>query len=147
MRRNIHPYLSDPLIERFKAYCAATGATESSVAEAALQQFLDDSKDFTLVMRRLDRMGRTLGRLERDLGMLSEAFSVFVQLWFAHTPKIAEVEKDASKRQAWDRYLQYVDFVASKLSTGHRFIDDLVQDDIADTTELAEAVSASGDRP
>lgn len=143
MRRNIHPYLSDNIYDRFKSYCAATGSTESSVAEAALQQFLDDSKDFTLVMRRLDRLGRNIGRIERDLEIFSEAFSIFVQMWFAHTPKISESERDVSQRQAWDRYQQFVDYVASKLASGHRFINDMIQDNIADPSELSKAVSDS----
>jgi len=138
-RKNIHPYISDEILKRFKKYCSSMNLTESSVVEAALQKYFDaDSKDFPLLLKRLDRLQRALGRIERDLSMLAEAFSVFVQLWFAHTPKIDEDEKDASKRQAGDRYNQFVDFVASKLTSGHRFIDDLVQFDLTDGSDPKE---------
>jgi hypothetical protein len=143
-RKNIHPYISDEVFKRFKKYCASLDLTESSVAEAALQKFFDgDNNDFPLLLKRLDRLQRALGRTERDLSMLSEAFSVFVQLWFAHTPKIDESEKDASKRQAGDRYNQFIDFVASKLTSGHRFIDDLVQFDLTDGSTPKETSKTS----
>jgi hypothetical protein len=146
-RRNIHPYISDDVFNRFKKYCSSLGLTESSVVEAALQKFFDgDASDFPLLLKRLDRLQRALGRMERDLAMFAEAFSVFVQIWFAHTPQIDEDEKDASKRQASDRYNQYVDFVATKLTSGHRFIDDMVQFDLTtgldpkETNDLKEEI-------
>ena len=143
-RKNIHPYISDEVFKRFKKYCASLDLTESSVAEAALQKFFDgDNNDFPLLLKRLDRLQRALGRTERDLSMLSEAFSVFVQIWFAHTPKIDETEREASKRQAGDRYNQFVDFVASKLTAGHRFIDDLVQFDLTDRSDPKETAKIS----
>lgn len=139
-RKNIHPYISDEIYNKFKKYCASLDLTESSVVEAVLQKFFDaETKDFPLLLKRLDRLQRAIGRVERDLSMVTEAFSVFVQIWFAHTPKIDESERDASKRQAGDRYNQFVDYVASKLTSGHRFIDDLVQFDLTEGSGIEES--------
>ena len=139
-RKNIHPYLSPELYAQFKAYCKRINATESSVIGSALKEYFDDSTDMKLLLRRLDRLGRHATRLERDINAIAEAFAVFVQLWFAHTPSIGENEKDAARREAWNQYQKFVEYVATQMAGGHRFIDDLVQDTIADEDELHQAV-------
>lgn len=137
-QRRIQPYLSHTLHKRFKQYVAAhPGASESSIAEAAISEFLDDSKDSTLLLRRLDRQARAIERLERDMGILMEAFSTYMQYWFAHTPEVAEAQKDAARLTSRKRYEDFVAYVADQFAGGHRFVDDLAQDTIADETELA----------
>jgi len=144
-RKNIHPYLSPELYAQFKAYCKRINATESSVIGSALKEYFDDSSDMKLLLRRLDRLGRHATRLERDINAIAEAFAVFMQLWFSHTPSIGENEKDAARREAWNQYQKFVEYVATHMAGGHRFIDDLVQDTIADEDELHQAVSSSED--
>ena len=140
-RKNIHPYLSTELYEQFKAYCKRVNATESSVIESALKEYFDDSKDMKLLLRRLDRIGRYLNRLERDINATAEALAVYVQLWFAHTPRIGDNEKDAARQEAWNQYQKFVDYVANQMAGGHRFVDDLIQDVVGDEDELKKAVS------
>ena len=123
----IQPYVSDNTYKQLKKESRLPGRTVSSIIEAALQEYFDDAKDFPLVLRRLDRIQRAIERVERDQQMLTEAFAVFVQIWFAHTPKIDSDSKNAAQRQAMDRYNQFVDFVAKKITSGHRFIDDMAQ--------------------
>ncbi|WP_156778009.1 hypothetical protein [Chlorobium ferrooxidans] len=48
-------------------------------------------------------LGRHATQLELDINSMTEAFAVFVQLWFAHTPSIGENEKDAARREAWNQ--------------------------------------------
>ena len=74
--------------------------------------------------------------MECDINAMAEAFAVFVQLWFAHTPSIGENEKDAARREAWNQYQKFVEYVATQIAGGHRFIDDLVQETIADKDGL-----------
>jgi len=143
-RKNIHPYLSPELMKNFKSYCNKNNVSQSSVVEAALQEYLDDNSDIRLLLRRLDRQGRHLDRLERDVTVLSEAFGVFVQLWFAHTPRLGDTERKSAEKEAWDRYSQFVDYVSSQITGGHRFINDLVQDVVGYQDELKQAVNDDG---
>jgi len=136
----IRPYLSPTLHKRFKRYCKAHGHSESSVTEAALLEYLDETKDMTLLLRRLDRQQRMIGQLQRDFNVLSEAFGVYVQLYFAHTPEVETHSKEAAKHQGLKRYNQFVDYVAQQYSGGHRFINDLAED-VADPSELAAIVA------
>lgn len=143
-RKNIHPYLSPELFQRFKSYCSKRNISQSSVVEAALQEYLDDNSDIRLLLRRLDRQGRHLDQVERDVTALAEAFSVFVQLWFAHTPRLGDEDKKGAEKEAWNRYSQFVEYVARQLGGGHRFINDLVEDVLGDEEELKKAVDGEG---
>ena len=146
-QKRIQPYLSLELHKRFKRYVGAhgRGVSESSVVESALVEYLDESKDMTLLLRRLDRQNRSIGRLERDIAILTEAFTTYTQYWFAHTPEVASAQKDAARISSKIRYQDYVNFVADQYASGHRFVDDLAQESIADDDELAAAVNGEID--
>jgi len=131
----IYPYLSPKLHKRFKRYCQANGHSDSSVVEAALNEYLDDTKDMTLLLRRLDRQQRSQGRLQRDVDILMEAFAVYVQLWYSYKPNLKGKEREAAMASGSYRYQQYVDYVARQYGGGHRFVDDLAKD-ISDDEEL-----------
>jgi hypothetical protein len=136
-RRRIHPYVSAPLRDRLTRYCAAAASTESAVVEAALHEYLGETGDRTLLFRRLDRLGRALARAERDRELHAEAFAVFVKLWFAHTPSVPADARKAAQSTAEHRYAQYVDFIASQFSGGHRFLDDLPREVLGEEGELS----------
>lgn len=139
----IQPYLPTALRQRFTAYCAATGTTESAVVQAALKQYLDGTSDQALIIRRMDRLGRAIERLERDLGLLSEAFAVWVQIWFAHAPTIPASGRDTARRESAGRFQQYVAHVATRLSAGKRFVDNFAKEKVADDAELASIIQAA----
>jgi hypothetical protein len=141
-RVRLLPYVEAPLADRLDAFCAATAATESAVVAAALRQYLDGTSDATLLLRRIDRVGRAAARHQRDLELLSEAFAVFVRLWFAHTPTVPEEGKRAARASAESRYRQFVEHVAEHFSGGHRFLDDLPHESIGDESELTAVAAA-----
>jgi hypothetical protein len=140
------------LRERLAAYCAASRVTESAVVCEALEKYLDRTGDLELILRRLDRQSRALDRLERDVDMNSQAFGLFVRLWFAHMPRIAQEARAAATASAEARYRRFLDRLAQLIARGGRFIDDLTQDRIADDKELDEIARAAspsvpGDTP
>lgn len=146
-RVRLVPYVDAKLAERLGEFCAAAGATESAVVGAAIRQYLDGTSDTALLLRRMDRLGRAVARQQRDLELLSEAFGVFVRLWFAHTPTIPEDGKKSARANAESRYAQFVEHVTEQFSGGHRFLDDLPREPIGDREDLAAtAVTAVSDR-
>ncbi|HEV3189559.1 MAG TPA: hypothetical protein VGY54_03635 [Polyangiaceae bacterium] len=142
----LQSYVEPVVAERVDRFCAATGLSESTLLKSSVCQYLDGTSDLTLVLRRLDRVGRALERDHRDLEFLSEAFAVFVKLWFAHTARVPEDEKPAARKDAEGRYKEFVEHVLAQFSGGRRFLDDLPRESIADDAELAalsgEAVSS-----
>ena len=142
-RVRLLPYVDPALAQRVDQFCAAADVTVSAVVAAAIQQYLDGTSDATLVLRRLDRLGRAVARNQRDVELLSEAFAVFVRLWFAHTPAIPEAAKGSVRASAESRYRRFVEHVAEQFSGGHRFLDDLPHEAIGDEGELAAVAESS----
>ena len=142
-RVRLVPYVPAELGERVVAACASSGVTESAVVEAALRQYLDGTSDRTLLLRRLDRLGRAVERDHRDLELLTETFAVYMRLWFAHTPSIPEDGKHAARMTAESRYRQFVQHVAEQFSGGRRFLDDLPHEVVAEDAEMEIAGGAA----
>jgi hypothetical protein len=118
------------------------------IVDESLRQYLDQSGEVAQVLARLDRLGRSIDHLKRDLELLSEFQGVFVRIWFAHTPPIAESEKELAQRQGAKRFEQMLDFVSRRIQTGHRFGKEVTRDGAADERERTEVASrgADGDR-
>jgi hypothetical protein len=142
-RARIHPYLEPALAKQLAAYSAATGIASSSVVQAALHQYLDRTDDRSLMLRRLDRLGRAHERAHRDLEFLSEAFGVFVRLWLAYTPQIPDDAKQSARRTSESRFAQYIEHVVERFTGGHRFLDDLPREELADEAELTNLAGRS----
>jgi len=125
-KESLQTYLTRELKNRLKDHVSCgKGRTQSSVIEAALTAYFDDATDSDVLYRRLDRLSRTLNKLSRDQDLLNESFAVFVQLWFAHTPRLPESERDGAQRYAASRFAQFVEHVAGQFAEGHRFAEDL----------------------
>jgi|ERR1700722_15851336 len=140
-RIRLQPYVDAPLAKQLAAYSAATGMTTSFVVQGALRQYLDRTDDKTLLLRRLDRLGRAWDRTQRDLEIHMEAFAIYVKLWFAHTPQIADNAKDYARRTAESRFAQFQEHLVERFQGGRRFVDDLPREVIADEAELSRMAS------
>src|ERR1700730_9902327 len=92
-RVRLLPYVPEELATRVAHVSSSSGVTESAIVEGALREYLDGTGDKALLLRRLDRLDRSVARDHRDLELLSEAFAVFVRMWFAHTPRVREEAK------------------------------------------------------
>ncbi len=125
----LQPYVDAELAKRVASYCGAHGISEAALIRTAIRQFLDGSGDGVILLRQLSRMGRDVQKVHCDQELLSEAFAIWVRLWFAHTPAIADDAKRAARVSAEARYQQYVEHLASQFSGGKRFIDDLPKED------------------
>jgi AcrR family transcriptional regulator len=123
------------------SYCAAGKITKRAVFEAALDQYLSATDDMALVLRRLDRLGRADDRLQREVEFLSLSFSVFVQLWLAHTPSVRDHAKPDVRSDAESRHRQFMDHLAQEFTGGRRFLDDLPRERVADEGELTAAAT------
>jgi hypothetical protein len=142
-RARLVPRVPAELAQRLADVCASTNSTETAVVVAALRKHLDGTSDRTLLFRRLDHLDRAVERSHRQLGLLSEAFGVFVQVWFAHAPTLDEEEKKSARRDADSRYRRFLQHVTQRFSGGPRFLDDLPRESIADDAELDAIVDNS----
>jgi len=146
-RVRLLPYVAEEIARRVANVSASTGVTESAIVEAALRQYLDGTGDKTLLLRRLDRLGQAVTRDRRELEILSQAFAVFMRLWFAHTPSLEEDAKPSARVNAESRYQQFVEHVGKQFSDGRRFVDDLPQGLAANDGEPDAIVRSSTGLP
>lgn len=142
-RVRLQSYVDSHVGQRLEAFCAANRVTESAVVQAAVLQYLDGTGDATLLLRRLDRLGRAGARTQRDVELLSEALATWIKLWFAHTPQIPDDAKASARASAHARFRNFVAHLAEQFSDGHRFLDDLPRECVAEEAELAAATLAS----
>jgi hypothetical protein len=118
--------LSVELRAKLAKYCAASGISERTVIEDALQKHLDSKSDTELLLRRFDQVKRDMARDHRDLELLSEAFGRYMRLWFvAHVPNTAEAGRAAARGAAETQYRQFAQHLGAQFKGGHRFVDDV----------------------
>ena len=117
--------LSAELRDKLARYCAASGISERTAIEDALQKHLGNESDTELLLRRFDRVERDMARDHRDLELLSEAFGRYMRLWFAaHAPSAGEAGKAAARAAGEVPYRQFAQHLGTQFKQGHRFIDD-----------------------
>ena len=133
----LHARVSTQISTLLRQHCASHRVCARAVVEAAIRDYVSGVSDPELLMRRLDRLGRAQDRVQRDIDLMMETFAIFVKLWFAHTPAVAQESKRAAQSAAETRYRQFIEYVGQQFAGGHRFIQDLPHEVLADPGELS----------
>jgi hypothetical protein len=118
------------------------GVSKSAVNHAALARYLDDTNHDQAILRKLDRIERNQERGQRDGDFLVEAFAVFVQIWLAHTPRLADADKPSAEQSALQRFREYAEHVAEKVAEGGTFLGHLVRKNVSDGETAASEPTA-----
>src|SRR5450755_1105494 len=139
-RQIVHSRVTDDVYRRLKAYCARVGTSESAVANTAFHQYLDQSSEAALVIRRLDRLTRRISRLQREIDVLAEFTTVWAKMWFAHTPQLSDDARKTAQQTAAKRYAELIDFLTKRMSGPKRFIIDLLGRDTDSETAIAASI-------
>jgi len=142
-RDRITPYVPRQVSQRLRAICASTGVTESAFVTAALVREMDGTSDMMLILRRLDRLGRALARVHRDLELLLELVGAYVFRSLAQEPNVPEELRVEMRARGVERYKQFVEHVGKRFLGGHRFVDDLPHEVIANDAELDAMLAKS----
>jgi hypothetical protein len=127
-RAQIHPRLPAEITNRIRVFAASKGSSQSSVIEAALATYLDDSGERAVILRRLDRLAHAVRKIDRDVAIVADAFSVFVEIWLSHTTRIPDHERIKAEQTAQKRFLHFRELLGGRLATGRSFIADLVRE-------------------
>jgi hypothetical protein len=131
-RQPTKTYVPVALRNRLRQYAAKKGVSESSVNHAALARYLDDTNHDPAVLRKLDRIERNQERGQRDSDFFVEAFAVFVQIWMAHTPRLADADKPSAEQSALQRFREYAEHVVEKVAEGGTFFADRAREHVAE---------------
>jgi hypothetical protein len=119
-KERIQPWVSGGLRQKLRASAAAQNVTESSLTEAALTEYLDPERvDRDWLARRLDLLSQAVAqvhagleranaRAERDMGLVLDAFGVFVRYVFLHATTKPGAEQEKIMEATYQTFLRLV---------------------------------------
>ncbi|NKB53749.1 MAG: CopG family transcriptional regulator [Rhizobiaceae bacterium] len=125
----VHIYLGRDR-HRIKQEAARRGVSMSRLVQAALMAFLDADQDKreALVLRRFDRLSRQMGKIERDLSVLTETVALYIQYELAVTPPVPVSDQAAARAQAHERFKHFIERVARRMADGKSLINEVVEE-------------------
>lgn len=119
-KERIQQWVSSSLRQKLRASAAAQNVTESSLTEAALTEYLDPERvNRDWLARRLDLLSQAVAqahaalerantRAERDMGILFDAFGVFVRYVFLPAITQPGAERQQIIEATYQKFLRLV---------------------------------------
>jgi hypothetical protein len=149
MKRRICSYVSDKSGELLDAATKKPGVTKSAVLDAALRAYLAPKRDQSLdaaLMRRLDRLTRRQGLIERDVAIATETIALFVRYFLTITPPLPQAEQEAARMVGRERFQVFVAQVGRRLGSDRRLVSEVLESIVAENPELfASAAGEEGE--
>jgi hypothetical protein len=141
-KHKVTAYLDAGVARDLAALAARRRVPATRIVEAAVASFLSpDGADQTeaAITRRLDRLTRTMERLERDQEITGEALALFIRFWLTTTPPVPDDLREAAQAKGRERYGSFVETLARRLAKGTTLSREL-------TREVAAASKRAGRR-
>lgn len=130
-KKRLSIYLDPDLMRLLADFADRREQSRSTIAEVAIASFLspdaDDRKE-AAIAKRLDRIDRTLQRLERDLGIANEAFAIFIRSWLTSTAAPPETFQQAARAKGGERYDKFLEALGRRLAKGPRLGQELIEE-------------------
>lgn len=130
----LNVYFDPSLTSELELLAARRKVSKSQVVEAALASYLSpDAADQheAAITRRLDRLTRTVERLERNQTITTEALALFIRFWLTTTPPLPDTMRETAQAKGRERYEGFVETLGRRLAKGSTLTKE-VSEDIAD---------------
>lgn len=130
-KQRLSVYLDPDVKRRLTDFAERRGQSGSLIAEAAIASFLSpdaDERKEAAIGKRLDRIDRSIQRLERDVGIVNEAFALFIRFWLTSTAPLSEAAQAAARAKGGERYDKFLEALGRKLANGPRFREEVPKD-------------------
>ena len=105
--------------------------SKSEIVQAAVAAYLSpdgDEVSEAAVTRRLDRISRSIERLERDVTISNEAVALFVKAWLTATPSLASGNQKAQNAKGLERYAGFLEALSRRLASGRLLRAEVLND-------------------
>lgn len=122
-KQRLSVYLDPDLKRRLADFAERRGQSDSLIAEAAIASFLSpdaDERKEAATVKRLDRIDRSIQRLERDVDIANEAFALFIRFWLTSTASLPETVQAAARAKGGERYDKFLEALGRRLANGPR---------------------------
>lgn len=130
-KKRLSVYLDPDLDRQLADFAGRRAQSRSLIAEAAIASFLSpdaDDRREAAIAKRLDRIDRNVQRLERDLGIINEAFAIFIRSWLTSTALLPETAQVAAHAKGGERYDKFLEVLGRRLTRGPRLRQEVPED-------------------
>lgn len=130
-KRRLSVYLDPDLKRRLGDFADQREQPVSLIAEAAIASFLSpdaDERKEAATAKRLDRLDRSLQRMQRDLEITSETLALFVRVWLNSTSQLSEQVQSSMRAKGAERYSQFVEALGRRLASPVRLRREISED-------------------
>lgn len=131
MRNRMNVYFPPEMLNQITDLADRKGLSRSSIVEAAVASFLSpdgaDRREAAFA-RRLDRLSRQLQRLERNVGISTEALALFVRFWLTITPPLPTDAQASAQVKGRERYEGFIEALGRRLQKGQSLFDEIPND-------------------
>src|SRR5271165_1648368 len=131
MRDRMNVYFPPPLLKQIADLADRKGLSRSAIVEAAVASFLSpdgaDRREAAFT-RRLDRLTRQVQRLERNVGISTEALALFVRFWLTITPPLPSDAQAAAQIKGRERYEGFIEALGRRLQKGQSLLHEIPND-------------------
>lgn len=130
-KHRLSVYIDADLMARLEKLADKERTAKSAIAEAAILSFLtsDDADRWeAAVTRRLDRLARSVDRMERDLEFSVEALALYIRAWLTTTPPLPDGAQAAAQAKGRERYDSFIETLGRRLAKGQRLSRELSEE-------------------
>ncbi len=127
-RARLNLFIEPEHAKRLNELAIKKGVSKSSIVAAALAAWLSpipgDQREMAMA-KRLDRLSKQFGRLERDQNILIETVALYVRYYLTVSTPVPEAHQDAARAQGRLRFSQFIDQLGRRLQKGRSLLDDV----------------------
>jgi hypothetical protein len=131
MRDRMNVYFAPAMLQQITELADRKKLSRSAIVEAAVASFLSpdgaDRREAAFA-RRLDRLSRQVQRLERNVGVSTEALALFMRFWLTVTPPLPNDAQAAAQAKGRERYEGFIEALGRRLQKGHAFLNEIPND-------------------
>ncbi len=108
--------LEKSMIKNLRMLAQSKRESMTGIVEAALNSFFEEEVFGNLYSRKLDKMFRRMGKVEKDQQQIIEVLGRFASIYFANSPPVPEDEKEAAAKLGQERFTVFKRLVAEGLA-------------------------------
>jgi hypothetical protein len=131
MRNRMNVYFPPEMLTQIAELADRQKLSRSAIVEAAVASFLSpdgaDRREAAFA-RRLDRLSRQMQRLERGVGISTEALALFVRFWLTVTPPLPNEAQAAAQAKGRERYEGFIEALGRRIQKGQSLLDEISED-------------------
>jgi predicted transcriptional regulator len=130
-KQRLSVYLEPDLKRRLWEFADRREQSVSLIAEAAIASFLSpdaDERKEAAITKRLDRIDRSLQRVERDVEITTESLVLFIRFWLNSTIPLPESEQLAVRTKGGERYDKFIKALGRRLSQGPKLQQEMSEE-------------------